>query len=781
MFPASRVITIGQSPDSAIRLEAGEVAPRHAVLYVDNGRVVVADNGGTSGVLVNGQPITTAPISGFDEVRIGEFRLKVEMVGGGASFRAPGASPSPPAPSPSSLPQMPAFAPPSSGARSGKPASQPRPVPQAPSDSFAPARVETYPSIRREPGAPERPARGRPSGTEVVPGRGNRRGRVSEPPPPPPADRGATPASHGLPPTVQVPAVRRSDSYELVDDLMGGRGQLGTPGLGDAVMPIEEPATVRIDATSMRGTPAPEPMTLDDGVGYEDTSPRSPRLPVDSAPYQESEPPFEPQLAEGEDGFLPQAFLDFDEDDDEDDDDKNFVAPFSLLDNVVRERFRTPIKSEPIPVVEVIRYRDGRLLDLDRVRRGGGYRFFDQRSANPFELLKYKRNGRARLFFNEGLRGNVVSAGQTTPLSDLCTEQYKADKKGRLFSVELGEGDFAHVKLEGEGFLVRFVRAPLAPPVRYALSFSREDKLYAGSAFLGIMLMLLGIWIQALISPPELFAMEEEVEFAEVSLKDLELEKPEEPPPPEPPPPEPEPPPPADVPPPPEAPKERPKKRSPREDKAAPPEKNAAQQQVENALAALDSIVPASPDKNLSAKVSNIAAVKVPSGSTKRFQVSGPIGKLPGGEVQLAVGSGGRETRSAAKLLEGKSVANLSGGGSGKVRGTVSRIPARQIGTSGGFLSREEILKVVNAGISDIQRCYERELMKSPDLAGKVVFDWVISPSGSVESTRVRSSTVRSEGVTACISGVIKGWHFPKPTGGSVKVTFPFTFRSQSF
>ena len=71
--------------------------------------------------------------------------------------------------------------------------------------------------------------------------------------------------------------------------------------------------------------------------------------------------------------------------------------------------------------------------------------------------------------------------------------------------------------------------------------------------------------------------------------------------------------------------------------------------------------------------------------------------------------------------------------------------------------------------------------MKSPGLEGKVVMDWVISPSGTVQSTRVRSSTLRSEEVTACVQGVIKGWLFPKPVGGSVTVTFPFAFRGQSF
>lgn len=475
------------------------------------------------------------------------------------------------------------------------------------------------------------------------------------------------------------------------------------------------------------------------------------------------------------------------EGDDDDEDEEAFEPPFSLLDNVVRERFRAPVKAEPNAVVEVIRYREGRLVDVERVGRGNVFRFFDPRAGGPFELLRYKRNGRARLFFNEGLRGNVVVGGHTTPLSELLDDAHRADKKGRLFVVEIGEGDFAHVKLEGEGYLVRFVRPPLPPPVTYGVSLSREDKVYASTALLVIILMLAGIWLQALISPPELFAMEEEVEFAEISLKDLELEKPEpvppEPEPPPPPPPEPEPPPPAETAPPPEPVREPPKRtrRTRRADATAqpPPQKSAAQEQADSALAALENIVPTG-DSKLSAKVSNIAAVKVPSGSAKRFQISGPIGKLPGNEVVVATSSG-RETRSATRLLEDKKVAQLSGGGGGKVRGRVSKLPARRIGTSGGSLSREQIAKVINAAMPDLHRCYERELMKTPEIEGTLHFEWVIELPGTVGRVRVKSGTLKSEAVASCVGSVLKGLQFPKPVGGSVSVSYPFTFRGGAF
>ena len=42
-----------------------------------------------------------------------------------------------------------------------------------------------------------------------------------------------------------------------------------------------------------------------------------------------------------------------------------------------------------------------------------------------------------------------------------------------------------------------------------------------------MLFLLLAIWVEALIAPSELLAMELEVQFVELSLKELQLEKPE--------------------------------------------------------------------------------------------------------------------------------------------------------------------------------------------------------------------------------------------------------------
>jgi TonB family protein len=158
------------------------------------------------------------------------------------------------------------------------------------------------------------------------------------------------------------------------------------------------------------------------------------------------------------------------------------------------------------------------------------------------------------------------------------------------------------------------------------------------------------------------------------------------------------------------------------------------------------------------------------------FKVSGVIGKMPGGELALSsVGGTGRiNTKSANEV--GQKVGRVSGsGGTGQVRAVVSEPPARSVQVQ-GELDRNEIAKVVNAHLAEVQGCYERQLYKDPTINGKVLCEWVIDPSGSVSTQRVKTSTVRNSEVASCILASIRNWKFPKPRGGSVTVTYPFVF-----
>lgn len=722
MFSSSRVITIGSAPDSAIVLSDPHVAPQHAVIYVQNDKLIISDNNSPTGVSVNGQKVRIAEISGFDEIELGRSRVKVEPV---MASNAP--APAAPAPTP---------APAATRTGSKKPA------------SFAPKSASSVKSKAPEPtGDAPILHQLEEKLDSLFPGLGERR----EP---------------------TRPGPLKAEDFEIAEG-----SDTSVPAMN--ILSVDEAAETKRHEVPEREVLEPSYPELGEAESFADTQIASTAIKDEVEVFAIGEPSEE----------------DLDEEELEE---QEFVPPFSLLDNIIRDRFELPIRGEPETVVEVISYRDDRLIDILRIERGKKFSVYDD-GGRKQPLIQHKRQNQARLFFQEGAKGNIVVGGESTPLSEMCTDDRLVHKKNRVFGADLAEGDFAHVRIGSMGYLMRFVRAPLPPPHSFEFEMTKNDRTYLGLAFCGVLLILVAVWIEAMISPSELLAMEEEVEFAEVSLKDLELEKLEEPPkPPEPEPvPEPEPEPPADT----KAPEPPPE--PPKREKAPPPKKTVkrspgpprgggepgpsqAQQQANQALAALQNLAPQSSGKQLSAAVSNIAAVRVPSGATKRFQVAGAIAKIPGSDVVLSTsgGGGGRDTRSAANLLAGNTVGTLSGGGGGgggKVRGVVKSSPSRNIGTEGGSLSRAEILKVVNRGIADVQRCYERQLLKNPGLQGKIVFDWVISPSGGVASTRVRSSSLQSEAVAQCIAGVIRGWVFPQPTGGSVKVTYPFVFAIQGF
>jgi len=98
-----------------------------------------------------------------------------------------------------------------------------------------------------------------------------------------------------------------------------------------------------------------------------------------------------------------------------------------------------------------------------------------------------------------------------------------------------------------------------------------------------------------------------------------------------------------------------------------------------------------------------------------------------------------------------------------------------------GELSTEEIRQVMRANLDSVRRCYEPELLKRPDLAGKVVVEFTIGADGAVTTTRIASDTMQLPVVGECLRAAISSWRFPKPrNGGEVQVAYPFVFSSPS-
>lgn len=70
---------IGRDPRVDIFIDNLGVSGRHARLWWDRGRFMLADLGSSNGTTINGRRIDTSPIHEGDEIRIGKFSLRVEV------------------------------------------------------------------------------------------------------------------------------------------------------------------------------------------------------------------------------------------------------------------------------------------------------------------------------------------------------------------------------------------------------------------------------------------------------------------------------------------------------------------------------------------------------------------------------------------------------------------------------------------------------------------------------------------------------------------------------
>ncbi len=149
----------------------------------------------------------------------------------------------------------------------------------------------------------------------------------------------------------------------------------------------------------------------------------------------------------------------------------------------------------------------------------------------------------------------------------------------------------------------------------------------------------------------------------------------------------------------------------------------------------------------------------------------GSRGTGPGGGG-TGLGLGGLGTKGSGRGAGGYGTIDLGGRG----KDTVRVVPGKT--TVVGGLSKDVIAKVIKRHQNEIKFCYEQELQKIPDLAGKVAVQWVIDPAGSVSDASVTESSLGNSNAENCILSRIRRWKFPEPQGGGiVTVTFPWIFK----
>jgi TonB family protein len=169
---------------------------------------------------------------------------------------------------------------------------------------------------------------------------------------------------------------------------------------------------------------------------------------------------------------------------------------------------------------------------------------------------------------------------------------------------------------------------------------------------------------------------------------------------------------------------------------------------------------------------------------------SSVTGRGSGGMSLKGSGKGGGGQGDGALLGAGKLGTGVAGGkglGRGKrgagSKGRQAREVRLSLGGKGtrvsGFLSREQIMRVVRANQAAIRYCYETALQRAPGLQGEVRIFWRIDMSGRVAAARIAKSTLGNGKAEGCMVRQVKRWKFPKPDGGEVEVVFPFVFRGK--
>ena len=459
-------------------------------------------------------------------------------------------------------------------------------------------------------------------------------------------------------------------------------------------------------------------------------------------------------------------------DDDEHDLDDEPDEAWSLVERLVRQSGSAAGRQ---PVVEVVHYRgehvvDHRVLRLgDRFVLGANWseaQRLERGLSKPLPLVHLKKDGVAEIFMGESVAGKVLRHG--VPM-DLPTGGGSAP---------LVDGEMCSVRVAGERIFVCFAGVPvLAWSTDQLMEARSERRLVALSATVAVaVLMFMGAlsWLYGYRAKSEDVIELGDDGFAEIVMKDLQFEEPPEKKPPPPPVKTTEP-----------VPQKQPEPKSTPTAKVEPtpaPPPLAAEPPKPGLAAALQNIPKvndSASNQNLSAALSNIKGVRVP-GAQGGFKTSDLTGKGPSSGVQIGGAAGGVATSGINSLIRKDGAAgSLGGKGDRAVAGKVVTQPRLSQVKGTGELSKDEIQRVITAHVGEIQYCYEKQLRQNSGLAGRVVLEWVIAPSGAIGVVKVATSSLASAEATKCMMDRVKTWKFPKPRGnGGVTITYPFVFNT---
>ena len=111
------------------------------------------------------------------------------------------------------------------------------------------------------------------------------------------------------------------------------------------------------------------------------------------------------------------------------------------------------------------------------------------------------------------------------------------------------------------------------------------------------------------------------------------------------------------------------------------------------------------------------------------------------------------------------------------VHGNVDIATGDRVGSVGGNIDDDAVMRLIRGQIGGIRGCYERELRDNPTISGHL--DVTITIGMTSRVTTAASSgplALAAPGIGTCIVSRLRGLVFPTPTGAPVDLSLPFTF-----
>ena len=172
------------------------------------------------------------------------------------------------------------------------------------------------------------------------------------------------------------------------------------------------------------------------------------------------------------------------------------------------------------------------------------------------------------------------------------------------------------------------------------------------------------------------------------------------------------------------------------------------------------------------AQANGVGVASGAAGGALRSRGGGGNGSGEGGGLGALGAAGG--AAATAQQNEGTQVVEV------RVRGNLRLDDGEAIGGDGDFAAAQ-VVALIRQRLSAIRACYETQLRRNPQLAGKVTVDFTIQTTGAVSGVRASENTTGDAAVATCVTGVVSRFRWnPGPEGGSVTFSYPFVFAPQN-